>query len=207
MLLYPLQVKDPTLDNAVTQVTQASVELAEAAANYGALKIIFGIFMVFIIIVVVLFVYQIFSLTKKMDIIHTAAVKTQEYFEGASDRTIGKSQAQILIRRGMNSLSNTIKYRILRIRLENHINDVELTKNKVNRVVKNDFIEFTSYLANFLCGEKQLSAVIDEQDVEVIVDFIIEQVYIPKDEFTVSGLDQSTDILVNGIKLNYLKNL
>lgn len=206
-MLYPLQTQEPNIDNAVTRVTQASVELAEAAANYGALKIIFGIFMVFIIIVVVLFVYQIFSLTKKMDIIHNAAVRTQEYFDGASDRTIGRSQAQILIRRGMNSLSNTIKYRILRIRLENHIDDVELTKNKINRVVKNDFIEFTSYLSNFLCDEKQLSVVVDEQDVDVIVDFINEQVYIPKDEFTVSGLDQSTDILVNGIKLSYLKNL
>ena len=205
--MYPLQTQGPNIDKAVTQVTQASVELAEAAANYGALKIIFGIFMVFIIIVVVLFVYQIFSLTKKMDIIHNAAVRTQEYFDGASDRTIGRSQAQILIRRGMNSLSNTIKYRILGIRLENHIDDVELTKNKINRVVKNDFIEFTSYLSNFLCDEKQLSVVVDEQDVDVIVDFITEQVYIPKDEFTVSGLDQSTDILVNGIKLSYLKNL
>lgn len=204
---YLLQIQDTSIDNAITQVTKASVELAEAAANYGALKIIFGIFMVFIIIVVVLFVYQIFSLTKKMDIIHTAAVKTQEYFEGASDRTIGKTQAQILIRRGMNSLSNTIKYRILRIRLENHIDDVELTKNKINRLVKNDFIEFSSYLSNFLCDDKQLSIIIDEQDIGVVVDFIIEQVYIPKDEFTVSGLDQSTDILVNGIKLNYLKSL
>lgn len=204
---YLLQIQDTSIDNAVTQVTKASVELAEAAANYGALKIIFGIFMVFIIIVVVLFVYQIFSLTKKMDIIHTAAVKTQEYFEGASDRTIGKNQAQILIRRGMNSLSNTIKYRILRIRLENHIDDVELTKDKINRLVKNDFIEFSSYLSNFLCDDKQLSTIIDEQDIGVVVDFIIEQVYIPKDEFTVSGLDQSTDILVNGIKLNYLKSL
>lgn len=204
---YLLQIQDTSIDNAVTQVTKASVELAEAAANYGALKIIFGIFMVFIIIVVVLFVYQIFSLTKKMDIIHTAAVKTQEYFEGASDRTIGKTQAQILIRRGMNGLSNTIKYRILRIRLENHIDDVELTKNKINRLVKNDFIEFSSYLSNFLCDDKQLSIIIDEQDIDVVVDFIIEQVYIPKDEFTVSGLDQSTDILVNGIKLNYLKSL
>ena len=95
----------------------------------------------------------------------------------------------------------------MRIRLENHIDEVELTKNKINRVVKNDFIEFTSYLSNFLCDEKQLSVVVDEQDVDVIVDFITEQVYIPKDEFTVSGLDQSTDILVNGIKLSYLKNL
>lgn len=206
-MLYPLQTQEPNIDNVVTQVTQASIELAEAAANYGALKIIFGIFMVFIIIVIVLFVYQIFSLTKKMDIIHNAAVRTQEYFDGASDRTIGRSQAQILIRRGMNSLSNTIKYRILRIRLENHIDDVEFTKNKINRVVKNDFIEFTSYLSNFLYDEKQLSVVVDEQDVDAIVDFITEQVYIPKDEFTVSGLDQSTDILVNGIKLSYLKNL
>lgn len=206
-MLYPLQTQEPNIDNVVTQVTQASLELAEAAANYGALKIIFGIFMVFIIIVIVLFVYQIFSLTKKMDIIHNAAVRTQEYFDGVSDRTIGRSQAQILIRRGMNSLSSTIKYRILRIRLENHIDDVELTKNKINRVVKNDFIEFTSYLSNFLYDEKQLSVVVDEQDVDVIVDFITEQVYIPKDEFTVSGLDQSTDILVNGIKLSYLKNL
>ena len=35
-MLYPLQTQGPNIDNAVTQVTQASVELAEAAAKIRA---------------------------------------------------------------------------------------------------------------------------------------------------------------------------
>lgn len=208
LLILPNLVQDnPALDKAVNQITKSSVELAEAAANYGALKIIFGIFMVFIIIMVLIFVYQVISLAKKVDVIHEAAVKTQDFFEGAADRTVGKTQAQVIIRRGMNSLSNTVKYRILRIKLENHIDDHEATKVKITRLVNNDYIEFNSYLSNFIYVDRQLSEVMGEQDIGMMIDFIMEQIYIPKEEFTVANLDQSTDILINGMKLNYLRNL
>lgn len=209
MILYLLlqTLNSDGLNKAVGQITESSVKLAEATANYGALKMVFSIFMIFMIVMVLLFVYQIFVLTKKVDIIYTAATKTQEYFEGVSDRTIGTSQGQVIIRRSFNGLSQSIKYAILRIRLENHIDNKEMVCNKVSRMIKNEFSEINSFFSNFICDEKPLCEILNDEDEDVIKEFMLEQIYISKENFSISNMDQSTDILINGIKLIYIKNL
>lgn len=208
MINYFCQIStDKAIDRAADQITKASIDLAEATANYGALKVVFGIFMVFMIIIVILFIYQIFALSQKIGNIYTAAIKTQEYFEGVSDRTVGESQANVIIRRSMTTFSQTIKYYIIRMRLENHLDDKEATKVRITRLIKNEYSELRSFLSQFLCNEQQLSDIVDDEDVDIIVDFIIEQVYFNNTEFSVSGMDQSTDILINGIKLTYLKKI
>lgn len=209
MILYLLlqTLNSDGLNKAVGQITESSVKLAEATANYGALKMVFSVFMIFMIVIVLLFVYQIFVLTKKVDIIHTAATKTQEYFEGVSDRTIGTSQGQVIIRRSFNGLSQSIKYAILRIRLENHIDNKEMVYNKVSRMIKNEFSEINSFFSNFICDEKPLCEILNDEDEDVIEKFMLEQIYISKENFSISNMDQSTDILINGIKLIYIKNL
>lgn len=209
MILYLLlqTLNSDGLNKAVGQITESSVKLAEATANYGALKMVFSVFMIFMIVIVLLFVYQIFVLTKKVDIIHTAATKTQEYFEGVSDRTIGTSQGQVIIRRSFNGLSQSIKYVILRIRLENHIDNKEMVYNKVSRMIKNEFSEINSFFSNFICDEKPLCEILNDEDEDVIKKFMLEQIYISKENFSISNMDQSTDILINGIKLIYIKNL
>lgn len=209
MILYLLlqTLNSDGLNKAVGQITESSVKLAEATANYGALKMVFSVFMIFMIVIVLLFVYQIFVLTKKVDIIHTAATKTQEYFEGASDRTIGTSQGQVIIRRSFNGLSQSIKYAILRIRLENHIDNKEMVYNKVSRMIKNEFSEINSFFSNFICDKKPLCEILNDEDEDVIKEFMLEQIYISKENFSISNMDQSTDILINGIKLIYIKNL
>ena len=209
MILYLLlqTLNSDGLNKAVDQITESSVKLAEATANYGALKMVFSVFMIFMIVIVLLFVYQIFVLTKKVDIIHTAATKTQEYFEGVSDKTIGTSQGQVIIRRSFNGLSQLIKYAILRIRLENHIDNKEMVYNKVSRMIKNEFSEINSFFSNFICDEKPLCEILNDEDEDVIKEFMLEQIYISKENFSISNMDQSTDILINGIKLIYIKNL
>ena len=209
MILYLLlqTLNSDGLNKAVGQITESSVKLAEATANYGALKMVFSVFMIFMIVIVLLFVYQIFVLTKKVDIIHTAATKTQEYFEGVSDRTIGTSQGQVIIRRSFNGLSQSIKYAILRIRLENHIDNKEMVYNKVSRMIKNEFSEINSFFSNFICDEKPLCEILNDEDEDVIKKFMLEQIYISKENFSISNMEQSTDILINGIKLIYIKNL
>lgn len=209
MILYLLlqTLNSDGLNKAVGQITESSVKLAEATANYGALKMVFSVFMIFMIVIVLLFVYQIFVLTKKVDIIHTAATKTQEYFEGVSDRTIGTSQGQVIIRRSFNGLSQSIKYAILRIRLENHIDNKEMVYNKVSRIIKNEFSEINSFFSNFICDKKPLCEILNDEDEDVIKEFMLEQIYISKENFSISNMDQSTDILINGIKLIYIKNL
>lgn len=195
------------LTESVNKVTDSSIRIAQAANDFGALRVAFGVFMIFIIIIVILFIWQIFVLSGKLNTIYGAAVKTTEYFETSAEGDIGPSQAQVIVRRNFNSLSQAIKYYILRIRLENHIDDKNKIKVKIDRLVRNEFSELTTYLSNFKCNKKVLSFIVEDEDIQMVEDFIFEQVYIPKNDFTISNMDQSTSIFINGLKLSYIKKI
>lgn len=208
MLSILLQTENlNNLTESVNKVTDSSIRIAQAANDFGALRVAFGVFMVFIIIIVILFIWQIFVLSGKLNTIYGAAIKTTEYFETSAEGDIGPSQAQVIVRRNFNSLSQAIKYYILRIRLENHIDDRDRIKIKIDRLVRNEFSELTTYLSNFKCNERVLSFIVEDDDIQMVEDFILEQVYIPKDDFTISNMDQSTSIFINGLKLSYIKKI
>lgn len=208
MLSILLQTENlNNLTESVNKVTDSSIRIAQAANDFGALRVAFGVFMIFIIIIVILFIWQIFVLSGKLNTIYGAAVKTTEYFETSAEGDIGPSQAQVIVRRNFNSLSQAIKYYILRIRLENHIDDKDKIKVKIDRLVRNEFSELTTYLSNFKCNKKVLSFKVEDDDIQMIEDFIFEQVYIPKNAFTISNMDQSTSIFINGLKLSYIKKI
>ena len=208
MLSILLQTENlNNLTESVNKVTDSSIRIAQAANDFGALRVAFGVFMIFIIIIVILFIWQIFVLSGKLNIIYGAAVKTTEYFETSAEGDIGPSQAQVIVRKNFNSLSQAIKYYILRIRLENHIDDKDKIKVKIDRLVRNEFSELTTYLSNFKCNKKVLSFIVEDDDIQMIEDFIFEQVYIPKNDFTISNMDQSTSIFINGLKLSYIKKI
>lgn len=208
MLSILLQTENlNNLTESVNKVTDSSIRIAQAANDFGALRVAFGVFMIFIIIIVILFIWQIFVLSGKLNTIYGAAVKTTEYFETSAEGDIGPSQAQIIVRRNFNSLSQAIKYYILRIRLENHIDDKNKIKVKIDRLVRNEFSELTTYLSNFQCNKKVLSFIVEDDDIQMIENFIFEQVYIPKNDFTISNMDQSTSIFINGLKLSYIKKI
>lgn len=208
MLSILLQTENlNNLTESVNKVTDSSIRIAQAANDFGALRVAFGIFMIFIIIIVILFIWQIFVLSGKLNTIYGAAVKTTEYFETSAEGDIGPSQAQIIVRRNFNSLSQAIKYYILRIRLENHIDDKNKIKVKIDGLVRNEFSELTTYLSNFKCNKKVLSFIVEDDDIQMVEDFIFEQVYIPKNDFTISNMDQSTSIFINGLKFSYIKKI
>lgn len=208
MLSILLQTENlNNLTESVNKVTDSSIRIAQAANDFGALRVAFGVFMIFIIIIVILFIWQIFVLSGKLNTIYGAAVKTTEYFETSAEGDVGPSQAQVIVRRNFNSLSQAIKYYILRIRLENHIDDKNKIKVKIDRLVRNEFSELTTYLSNFRCNEKVLSFIVEDDDIQMVEDFIFEQVYIPKNDFTISNMDQSTSIFINGLKLSYIKKI
>ena len=208
MLSILLQTENlNNLTESVNKVTDSSIRIAQAANDFCALRVAFGVFMIFIIIIVILFIWQIFVLSGKLNTIYGAAVKTTEYFETSAEGDIGPSQAQVIVRRNFNSLSQAIKYYILRIRLENHIDDKDKIKVKIDRLVRNEFSELTTYLSNFKCNKKVLSFIVEDDDIQMIEDFIFEQVYIPKNDFTISNMDQSTSIFINGLKLSYIKKI
>lgn len=199
--------QDQKLDNAVQSLTRSSIELAEAASNYGALKVIFGIFMVLVLVLVVMFMYTIWNLNKKISIVSESSSKITEFFDGAADSTIGVTEAQILIRREFNCLGYILKYAILRIRLENHIDNKESVIKKVDILVNNEYSELCGLMSNFNCDGKSLSTIFELQDNEAIKDMVIEQIYIPKDQFSISNMDQSVSMYLNGLKLMHLKKL
>lgn len=208
MLSILLQTENlNNLTESVNKVTDSSIRIAQAANDFGALRVAFGVFMIFIIIIVILFIWQIFVLSGKLNTIYGAAVKTTEYFETSAEGDIGPSQAQVIVRRNFNSLSQAIKYYILRIRLENHIDDKDKIKVKIDRLVRNEFSELTTYLSSFKCNKKVLSFIVEDDDIQMVEDFIFEQVYIPKNDFTISNMDQSTSIFINGLKLSYIKKI
>lgn len=208
MLSILLQTENlNNLTESVNKVTDSSIRIAQAANDFGALRVAFGVFMIFIIIIVILFIWQIFVLSGKLNTIYGAAVKTTEYFETSAEGDIGPSQAQVIVRRNFDSLSQAIKYYILRIRLENHIDDKNKIKVKIDMLVRNEFSELTTYLSNFKCNKKVLSFIVEDDDIQMVEDFIFEQVYIPKNDFTISNMDQSTSIFINGLKLSYIKKI
>lgn len=198
---------DLKLDNAVQSLTKSSIELAEATSNYGALKVIFGIFMIIVLIMVVMFVYTIWNMNAKISKVSELFYQVKDYFDGAADSTLGVTEAQILIRREFNCLGHILKYAILRIRSENHIDNREATLKKIETVVNNEYSEVCGMLSNFTCNGKPLSNIFEPSDNEAIKDLVIEQVYMPNDQFTISGMDQSVSIYLNGLKLMYLKKL
>lgn len=199
--------QDQKLDHAVQSLTRSSIELAEAASNYGALKVIFGIFMVLVLVLVVMFMYTIWNLNKKISVVSESSSKVTEFFDGAADSTIGVTEAQILIRREFNCLGHILKYAILRIRLENNIDNKESVIKKVDILVNNEYSELCGLMSNFNCDGKSLSTIFELQDNEAIKDMVIEQIYIPKDQFSISNMDQSVSMYLNGLKLMYLKKL
>lgn len=199
--------QDQKLDNAVQSLTRSSIELAEAASNYGALKVIFGIFMVLVLVLVIMFIYTIWNLNKKISVVSESSSKVTEFFDGAADSTIGITEAQILIRREFNCLGYILKYTILRIRLENNIDNKESVIKKVDILVNNEYSELCGLMSNFNCDGKPISTIFELQDNEAIKDMVIEQIYIPKDQFSISNMDQSVSMYLNGLKLMYLKKL
>ena len=205
--LFSTAQEDPKLGHTVQSLTKSSIELAEAASNYGALKVIFGIFMVLVLVMVMMFIYTIWNLNKKISIVSESSQQVEEFFDGATDSTVGITEAKVMIRREFNCLGYILKYAILRIRFENHIDNKEYTIKKVESLVNNEYSELYGLFSNFTCNGKSLSNIFELHDNEAIKDLIIEQIYIPKDQFSISNMDQYVSMYLNGLKLMYLKKL
>lgn len=126
----------------IDKLTKVSLELAEAASNYGALKIIFGVFMAMMLLIVLVFVSQSVFLIKRVQGISDVSDKIDNYFEGLSESDIGKEEANSMIREVLNHDSVLIKYYIIRIRSENHISDKENTELKIQGSLKYPFRSF-----------------------------------------------------------------
>lgn len=203
------QVSDVTpeqLDQTVNQLSESTIALAEAAANFGALKVIFAAFVVFTFIILILFLYQVIVTTKKVEKIHQSAQKLEKSLEETENRTIGNSQAGLMIRRVFASLKQYIKYVVLRTRVENHLDMKDVVLAKITRLVNNYWTELHSFLTNYECDNKNLSSYIRDEDAAAIIDLVVSQVYQDDSLFTVGSMEQAIDLMIDGIKLEVLKD-
>lgn len=192
----------------IDKLTKVSLELAEAASNYGALKIIFGVFMVMMLLIVLVFVSQSVFLIKRVQGISDVSDKIDNYFEGLSESDIGKEEANSMVREVLNHNSVLIKYYIIRVRSENHISDKENTELKIQRILKNIHSEISTFLNKFRYKSKPLGVYLDvETDTENLFNLMLEQIYIPKEHFQLSQMDQSIELFMQGLKLNYVTKI
>lgn len=192
----------------IDKLTKVSLELAEAASNYGALKIIFGVFMAMMLLIVLVFVSQSVFLIKRVQGISDVSDKIDNYFEGLSESDIGKEEANSMIREVLNHNSVLIKYYIIRVRSENHISDKENTELKIQRIIKNIHSETSTFLNKFRYKSKLLGVYLDvETDTENLFNLVLEQIYIPKEHFQLSQMDQSIELFMQGLKLNYVTKI
>ena len=113
-----------------------------------------------------------------------------------------------MIREVLNHNSVLIKYYIIRVRSENHISDKENTELKIQRILKNIHSETSTFLNKFRYKSKPLGVYLDvETDTENLFNLMLEQIYIPKEHFQLSQMDQSIELFMQGLKLNYVTKI
>lgn len=183
------------------KLTKASIELSEAASNYGALKVIFGVFLVVFLLLVLLFVWQLLSTQNKLATIEKASKKSLEYFSAMNNHTIGKEEAKMILRESFNRSEALMKYYILKIRLENHTVDKAFTEDKIRSLVDNDFSSRRVFLSRFVCHGHSISFTATIDDNSAITKLMQDWVYKDDKNFTVSLMAQAVSLYYDGVKI------
>lgn len=189
---------------AVDKLSKSAIEIAEAAGDLGALKVIFGFAVTFTALLLIVFVVQIISNQKLLRGIKQSTDQTARYFSDLNNRTIGKEEAKAVTKETLDRSCALVKYYILKIRMENHLTNREGTLNKIRRMIDNDFNGQRAFLGKFLYVNKQLSFIATLEDNQAIANLMTEQVYLPAESFTVSLMSQSVNMYFDGLKLRQL---
>lgn len=189
---------------AVDKLSKSAIEIAQAAGDLGALKVMFGFAVTFTALLLIVFVAQIVSNQKMLRAIKETSDKTGRYFSDLNNRSVGKEEAKAITKETLDRSCALVKYYILKIRMENHLVNKEATFNKIRLMIDNDFNGQRAFLGKFLYKEKQLSFVATLEDNQAISSLMTEQVYLPTDNFTVSLMSQAVGVYFDGLKLRLL---
>lgn len=190
------------ITDAVNLLSKSSIELSEAAASYGELRIIFGAFMMMMFIIVALFVYQIFQMNKRIVTIGEAAQKTIEYFNPIGSKSIGREESKAIIRENITRTATMLKYGILKIRYENNLTPGS-ADDRIAGIVSSEYNNRKSLMGRFLVQDKKLSYVCETEDNHTMIELMKEWVYMDKDKFTASLMAQGVNYVLDGIKAKY----
>ena len=191
---------------AVSELSRSAIDLAQAAGDLGALKVIFGVFMVMMLLIIIMFVYQTFTTSKRLGVIEEAAEKVVDYFAPISNRTIGREEAKAIIRLSVGATGERVKYAILKIREENHLAE-HGADERINDVVMNEYDDRMAILNRFMLDGKELSYVCNIENQKRLEMIMKHWVYMPNDQFTPSFMTQAVEGFINKMKASYQKRI
>lgn len=188
--------------NGMDALSRSAIDLAQAAGDLGALKVIFGVFMAMMLFIMVMFVYQTFSTTKRLNRVEEASEKVLAFFNPIGSKSIGKEESKAIIRENITRTATMVKYGILKIRYENNLT-AGSADERIAGVVMSEYNNRRAFLGRFLIQGKKLSYVCEEDDNRTLVELMKEYVYMNKEKFTASVMSQEVNYLVDGIKSKY----
>lgn len=186
----------------VGSLTKASIEVAQAASDYGALKVIFGCFMVMVILQMVQQWYSSWEFRKRIKAIEDACMKTMGYFSELNNRTVGKEEAKMIVREALDKEEALMKYNILKMRIENHLTDTEMVETKIRDIVQNEANSRKLLLSRFVCLGHSMNFTCTDAANDTTMKMVKEWVYKKEDTFTVSLMAQALSLYFDGLRLN-----
>lgn len=187
---------------AVSELSRSAIDLAQAAGDLGALKVIFGVFLVMMLLITAMFVYQTISTSKRLAIVEDAAKKTISYFAPVADRNIGREEGKAIIRESVTRTATMIKYGILKIRYENNLSPGSADE-RIKGLICTEHNDRKALLGRFMLINRKLSFVCEDGDDAAMIELMKEHVYMNKDKFTASLMSQEVNYLLDGVKARY----
>lgn len=187
---------------AVSELSRSAIDLAQAAGDLGALKVIFGVFLVMMLLITAMFVYQTISTSKRLAIVEDAAKKTISYFAPVADRNIGREEGKAIIRESVTRTATMIKYGILKIRYENNLSPGS-ADDRIKGLISTEHNDRKALLGRFMLINRKLSFVCEDGDDAAMIELMKEHVYMNKDKFTASLMSQEVNYLLDGVKARY----
>lgn len=184
------------------KLTRASLELAQAANDYGALKVIFGVFMVVVLVMFVSFLVWLWMLQRRLGIIEELCKNASRFFTDLDDHTVGREEAKKLIEETIDRSEALVKYYILKIRLENHLDNKTATESKISDVVENDSMNRKIFLSRYVCKGHSMNFAEVQADKEALIRLMTEWVYRKAEEFTVSLMANAVTIYFEKVRLS-----
>lgn len=184
------------------KLTKASIDLAQAANDYGALKVIFGVFMVVVLVMFVSFLVWLWMLQRRLGIIEEFCKSASQFFSDLNDHTIGKEEAKMVIEESLDRSEAMVKYYILKIRLENHLDNKDATKAKIYNVVENDSMNRKIFLSRYICKGHSVNFAAVQADKDALIKLMTEWVYRRQEEFTVSLMANAVTIYFEKLRLS-----
>lgn len=184
----------------IDKLTKASVDIAQAASDYGALKVIFGVFMVVVLLLFVSFLVWLWMLQRRFGTVEDFCKRSMDYFTDLNDHTIGREEAKMIVRETLCKSEALMKYYILKVRMENHVDDKDLINGKIDAIVQNDCNNRKVFLSRFVCVGHSINFAAVDDDNESVVKLLSSWIYKGKDEFTVSLMAQEVSLYYDGLK-------